>query len=111
MSDNVKPLVQRVLSPSAYASLWPEHNREGMERYIEQGITPGDFLLAVLSNDLMGAFGKADPINMVNVQNIALWLYNTAPRSCFGSSENVARWQQLRKTVIAGNGVREASGV
>lgn len=109
MSDNVKPLVKRVLSPSAYDSLWPEHNRDGMERYIEQGATPGDFLLAVLSNDLMGAFGKADPINMVNVQNIALWLYNNAPPLCFGSPENVARWQQARKAFVSGDDLREVS--
>lgn len=107
MSDNVKPLVKRVLSPSAYDSLWPEHNRDGMERYIEQGATPGDFLLAVLSNDLMGAFGKADPINMVNVQSIALWLYNTAPPRCFGSPENVAHWQQMRKATFSGGKIGE----
>lgn len=102
MTLNVEAMVQRVLSPYAYASLWPEHNREGMERYIEHGIEPGDFLLAVLSNDLIGAFGKADHINMVNVQNIARWLFNNAPPSCFGSPEAVARWSNLRKAAHSG---------
>ena len=43
--------------------LLPEHIRGAMKRYIEDRLQPGGFLEAVLSNDLAGAFGRADHIN------------------------------------------------
>ena len=38
----------------------PSHMHEGIVAYIETGRPVGGFLTALLSNDLMGALGKAD---------------------------------------------------
>lgn len=73
-------------------SLIPEHMRDGMRRYIENGIKPGSFQVAVLSNDLMEAFKRADDVNATAMQNYARFLYNHAPCGCFGSPAHVTDW-------------------
>jgi hypothetical protein len=57
----------------------------GLTRYIEEGIPPGDFLTAVLCNDLMDAIGKADSENIRNLPAYAAYLYNKAPIGSYGS--------------------------
>lgn len=70
----------------------PVHCREGVLNYIEKGVSPGSFLVSVLSNDLKGAFGAADMINKPYIENYVIYLYNCAPTSCWGSEEAVANW-------------------
>ncbi len=72
--------------------LLPEGLQGGMTRYIQQGIPPGDFLKAVLSNDLLGAMGRADVRNRERLYDIVGWVYNHAPSSCWGSPERVEKW-------------------
>jgi len=76
----------------------PEHMRPGMQRYLEHGIIPGSFLLAVLENDLMGAAGKADAVNLARLADYARFLYSEAPRGSYGSSEDVREWSKARQT-------------
>lgn len=80
--------------------LLPEHIRSAMKRYIENRIAPGDFLMAVLSNDLMGAMGKADIINRRRIYDICCFLYNEAPATCWGSPEMVKRWLEGGKSEV-----------
>lgn len=42
--------------------------------------TEGDFLRAVLDNDLFEAFARADHKNEPALHNIVMWLYNEAPQ-------------------------------
>jgi hypothetical protein len=72
----------------------PEHMREGMQLWVERGIDPGDFLMAVLQNDLMGALGKADSTNIDRLKDYGMFLYNEVPSDCFGSLENVSAWME-----------------
>ena len=64
----------------------------GMQRYIEYGITPGHFLVAILCNDFMEAAQRADDTNRRCLFYWAAWLYNYAPPACFGSPERFAAW-------------------
>lgn len=70
----------------------PYHLRGGVQRYIEQGIPPGDFMLAVLSNDLREACGRADELNQHLLWEIVSWFYNEAPSPCWGSPAKVDAW-------------------
>ena len=70
----------------------PEHMQDGMRRYIENGIPPGSFQRAVLSNDLMQAFARADDVNVAAMADYARFLYNDAPVGCYGSIEAVKSW-------------------
>jgi len=69
-----------------------QSTKEGIERYVEQGVPLGDFLLAVLSNDLKGAFGRADDENRRDLYEIVQWCYNEIPSDCWGSPEKVRQW-------------------
>ena len=73
-------------------SMLPEHMQDGMKRYVEEGIRPGDFLYLVLCNDFVRALGHADMINMARIIDYARFLYNEAPTSCWGSREKVDAW-------------------
>lgn len=60
--------------------------------YIVQGHPVGDFLAALLSNDLMQAAAKADAMNLPRLPDYAQFLYNCAPAGCFGSKAAFSEW-------------------
>ncbi len=60
---------------------------EAMERYIKHGIIPGDFLQAVIANDLFLAVGRADKENERLIPAYVVYFYNKAPDDCHGSKE------------------------
>ena len=73
-------------------SLIPHHMRDAIRRYIEHGIRPGGFLEAVLANDLIGAFSRADMVNKNHIGDFAAFIYNDIPSPAWGSYAAVARW-------------------
>lgn len=85
-----------------YDSL-PPHMQDGMRLYIENGIEPGSFLTAVLSNDLMKALGKADDVNLYALPAYGRFLYNNAPCGCYGSPKAVETW--IKHGGLAGDAV------
>jgi len=72
----------------------PEHMRESARRYVQEGVIPGDFLQAVLRNDLVRSFSNADDINIMHIRDWAHWLYNEAPSHCWGSHEALKYWHE-----------------
>lgn len=76
------------------AYLVPEHLREGLERYIEQGVPPGHFLTAVIENNLVEAFGRGDEESLSRLRDLVIWFYNYSPSPCWGSPEKRLAWQQ-----------------
>ena len=73
----------------------PAHMHGAIDRYIEKGIPPGDFLIAVLKNDLSEACAAADLVNMHNIPGIVAWFYNHAPSSCYGSEKKLLEWIKI----------------
>jgi hypothetical protein len=65
---------------------------DGLKLYVERGIMPGDFLTALLSNDLVEAFRRADDNNTAAMRSWALFVYSDLPRGCWGSREIVQTW-------------------
>lgn len=80
----------------------PDYNKirpdtiDSIKRYIELGIPPGDFLWAVLTNDLREAFGRADEGNIRAMFEIVCWLWNYAPAMCWGDEERVKNWLDVK---------------
>lgn len=70
----------------------PQHTKEGLDRYVKEGIPTGDFLYAVLTNDLFEACGRADIYNQENLFDICSYIYNHLPSTCWGSREAVKEW-------------------
>lgn len=60
-----------------------------LERYLNMGIMPGSFMTAVLENNLVEAFSRADIMNSANLKNIIGYVYNHLPSNSWGSPQRV----------------------
>jgi hypothetical protein len=74
-----------------YAAI-PERMQEGIKRYVIDRLSPGDFLVAVITNNLKNAVGHADDENLPLLPLYVRWLYNRAPSRCHGSPAAFAAW-------------------
>jgi hypothetical protein len=72
-------------------TMLPDHMQESARKYLEVGCHTGDFLHAVLSNNLVNAYRRADPDNHAAMHQWAQWLVNEVPISCWGSEEKIER--------------------
>lgn len=70
---------------------------DALDRYVKEGIPTGDFLYAVLSNNLMESFGRADDQNRASLFEICSFVYNELPAGCHGSPEKVREWLESFK--------------
>ena len=86
----------------------PSHMHYAIKAWIERGEHPGGFLTALLSNDLMDAFGRADEDNTAAMRNWVVYLYNYAPSGCFGSPEKFKAWEA--RGGLLGHEVASAAG-
>lgn len=75
----------------------PEYMRGGLDRYINDHVSAGSFLMAILANDYHFAIGLADENNMANLPAFANFLYNSAPSDCHGSKEKVEAWLAMQE--------------
>ena len=69
-----------------------ENLKVSLDRYANSHIRVGGFLTAVLSNDLMAAFAKADPDSIPALHGIVGYCFNEIPGDCWGSPEKVRAW-------------------
>ena len=63
-----------------------------IRRYADLHCPTGDFLRAVLSNDLKQAVMRADDENIRVLPEIVCYCYWEIPHSCWGSPERVKAW-------------------
>lgn len=66
--------------------------KASIDRYAQDGVPTGDFLRAVLTNDLMGAVGHADEENARDLVEICQYIYNEIPSISHGSKKHVEQW-------------------
>lgn len=78
-----------------HLEMLPGHIRDGVLRYIEQGVPTGDFLRAVFSNDLKGAVCRADSTNQRAIVEIVQFMVWYAPAVCQGSPERYENWIEI----------------
>jgi hypothetical protein len=89
----------RILMP-----IVPKELIESLDRYAEHGIPTGDFLKAVLANDLYQAVLRADPENEKRLRDIVVHVVHAMPAECWGSWEKVGAWIEKHKKERAGHG-------
>ena len=70
----------------------PRYMQAGARRYVEKGIRPGHFMIAVLGNKLTDAYAYADDENAAAMNEWSRWLTSDAPRGCWGSVKIVLAW-------------------
>ena len=74
--------------------------RSGMQRYLENGISPGHFLTAVLENNLFSAVMRADSTNLSLLPDIVKWIHWEIPMECNGSRAVVDAWLKKERKVV-----------
>jgi hypothetical protein len=79
------------LFPGVYMAI-PERMRGAIRRYLHDRIPPGDFLTAVICNDLRNAINRADSENLPLLKLYVQWFYNVAPGNCHGSYAVMQAW-------------------
>lgn len=77
----------------------PGYMHKGLLYYFKHGLQGGDFLTAVLSNDLREAAMHADETNKRLLWEYVFFLYNYAPIGTGGSPEAVEEWLTLAHEV------------
>lgn len=82
----------------------PQWAQESLDRYTEHGIPTGDCLRAVLANDMMAAFARADANTSRWMAGIVGYVSIHVPPQARGSYEHVDEWiaQHLRAVRTAG---------
>ena len=70
----------------------PERMHDGIIRFYENGIPPGQFLTAIIENDLRTACGFADDENKSIIHKYVMWFYNQAPCDSWGFEGALDRW-------------------
>jgi hypothetical protein len=71
---------------------FPEQLRIALQLYVDEHRAPGNFLTAVICNDLKEAVARADEVNAKLLREYVRWFYNEAPAQCWGSKENFQNW-------------------
>jgi hypothetical protein len=75
----------------------PERMRAALIRYVVDHAEVGQFLTAVICNDLRKSVGYADDENLPLLPVYVRWFYNVAPAGCFGSAPVMAAWLEQGK--------------
>lgn len=70
----------------------PQRTKEAIDRYVQHHIFPGDFLYAVLTNNLRESFARADMENLGCLYEIVKYCYWEIPGVCWESEEKVDKW-------------------
>lgn len=96
MNTNLASLIDNYSSdPEYYDSLYgvfPEASAESLYEYVQNGRRTGDFLEAVLVNDLYAAVNSADSTNSNLLREYVMFLYNHVPMVCRGSLDRYRKW-------------------
>ena len=70
----------------------PELTKQTIDNYVRLGIPTGDFLEAVINNDLRRAFAFADEQNTHAMSAIVAYFYNECPAGCWGTPTSYDEW-------------------
>ena len=73
----------------------PEHVLDELDRYGKDAKPLGGFLTAVVSNNLQGAVGRADPEMMQVLKQIVTYVNCQLSPQCRGSMDHVRRWRGI----------------
>jgi len=69
-----------------------EEIKESLWLYYNSRVPTGGFLQAVLENNLIEAFARADEDNQSSMFEIVKYVYNELPLICYGSPAKVKKW-------------------
>ena len=77
--------------PDKYGAI-PERMMASLRAYVMEGRPVGNFLSALLSNNLMETFAYADDENIAAIKDYVKLVYNFLPGNSHGSADRVRNW-------------------
>lgn len=75
-----------------YSTVPVDYMAGAVQRYIENGLEPGSFMRALLSNDLRGAIARADGMNIARIPHWVVWMEQNMPVGSWGSPDAYWSW-------------------
>ncbi len=72
--------------------LIPDYMREPIIKYVDEGVCDDEFLEAIFSNDLKGAFTSADYVNKRRIGHYVEFIMGYVPAIAHGSKDNFEQW-------------------
>lgn len=93
MEPAIDSVSGEVIFQGEYAAI-PPRMQAAIMRYVLNRVKPGDFLTAVICNDLRQAVGLADAENSPLIPLYVRWLTNNAPSVCWGDAAAMRVWLQ-----------------
>ncbi len=88
----------------------PDYMQGGLLAYVLRGDPPGDFLRALLSNNLMETFARADINNSKLIPEYCRFLRWHVPGNCKGSPLRVKEWIAEHEKSRAENATAKTPG-
>jgi hypothetical protein len=67
--------------------------KEALDSWGHDGFYPGGFLLAVLENNLFGAYREGSRESIRLLPDIIMYIYNHLPCDCWGNTKKVSIWK------------------
>ncbi len=74
--------------------VFPRISQMALADYLAFGVPPGNFLTAVLENNLRDAAGSADPANRYLIWRYVRWLAHNAPAISWGYPGATYDWYE-----------------
>lgn len=71
-----------------------DSTRYALDAWVQRGQVPGNFLTAVLSDELFNALRYADSENLRDLHEICSYIYNECPAGCWGSRTTMVEWNR-----------------
>lgn len=91
------PSIHSTSASSARYAAIPEMTLQSLRLYVDEGVPTGSFLRSVLSNDLFGAFERADQGNRDAIGLLVTYIYNEIPSECWGTREHYHQWLDRKR--------------
>ena len=103
MSEELKPELWGISSQSRWYGpaaiclehlpILPESSRTAVAYWIMEGSAVGDFLLAVITNDLRKTVALGDPENVAALRDYVTYFHNFTPSGCWGNEVSYRTWR------------------
>ena len=91
-SEKTRPHLVMLMSDPRDISRIPSHMMHNIRRYIYDHEPVGDFLTAIITNNLKEACARADLENLQIIPAYVNYFYNYAPMTCWGNPEKMRAW-------------------
>lgn len=81
-----------------YSTVPVDYMAGAVQRYVEQGLEPGGFMQALLTNHLFDAVRRADGLNIAHIPQWVVWIETHLPLACYGSRDRYQAWMDGFRT-------------